>query len=79
MSTLLWFDPGVEDVFTLKRGHKLIDRHYRTLRRYAIYGCRDVNGCMVQLEVCKLPGGVGTTVEAYRRFISRLNNVAAAS
>jgi hypothetical protein len=75
MAALNWFCPDGETVFTLSRGHREIDCTYWTLRRYAKYGSRDVNGETVLLQVCKLPGGIGTTLEAYRRFISRLSGV----
>lgn len=76
-SRLVWFDPGDEQTFTLNRGHKEIEATYSTLRRYAYEGARAASGGLVQLEVCKTPPGLATTLGAYRRFISRLSLVIA--
>jgi hypothetical protein len=76
-SSLNYFDPNGEESFTLSRGHKTIEVKYDTLRTYAMVGKESVTGEIVKLEVCHLPYGLSTTVEAYRRFISRLNGVVA--
>jgi hypothetical protein len=76
-SNWAFFTPGNEQPFTLSRGPKELGITYWSLWRYARYGRKGLDGAVVRLEVCLLPGGLGTTLEAYARFIARLNGATA--
>lgn len=68
-----FFDPGDEETFLLSQAPKSISLSYWSLRDYAHQGKLSIRGALVRLEVCQLPQGLGTTLQAYRRFIARLN------
>lgn len=73
---LVYFDPGNEELFSLKQCEHVLGLTYKTMKRYACWGVPDINGKPVRLEVCRLPSGAtATSREAYRRFIRRINAV----
>lgn len=45
----------------------------RTVHRWYYIGLRSINGLRVKLEARLAPGGMATTMAAYRRFINKLN------
>ena len=71
----VWFDPGEETTFVLSDARQ----HGIRMSRKALLSCafdgRDspLTGEIVRLRVCRLPGGIGTTVEEYHRFVSQMN------
>lgn len=75
-------DIEAEDVFLLSEGQRkqAVGKSYTRLREYIVNGVpiADENGrrIMIKLESIKLPTGLATSVEAYGRFIRRLNGAA---
>lgn len=74
-----WFDPQNDDgeaeqMFLLKHPPQGLQASYHTLRACALQGLQSpLTGQRVRLRVCRLPEGIGTTVEEYQRFLSRVN------
>lgn len=67
-------DQTKEDVFQLSDGPKKVSKSYWTLRSFILHGKqRSSDGKIIYLERIELTGGLATSVEAYNRFISRLN------
>lgn len=71
-----WFSPGGERPFMLTEPPPQLKCTMRTLRSCALRGRERVdNGHIVKLRVCRLPQGIGTTVEEYIRFLGLINGV----
>lgn len=69
-----WFDPTGETMFLLSEGQKNVGHSYETLRNAALSGVKNERAQVrVYLRVCKLPGGMGTTLQEYERFITAMN------
>lgn len=70
-----FFDPGDEKPFLLGEAPRNgIQRGYDTMRNWALEGIENpITKEKVRLRVCRTPAGLATTMEEYRRFISRLN------
>ena len=69
-------DPVSEESFLLSEAKKYIPRvSQHQLRRWIIHGKVREDGAMIHLEKCLLPGGMGTSVEAYHRFLRNLNGL----
>lgn len=67
-------NPGIEDTFPLSDGPKKVGKSYSALKSYIDIGKkRRGDGAVVFLEKIMLTSGLGTSVEAYNRFIIRLN------
>ena len=63
-----------EQVFLLSESTKYIERSKSAAERYCRAGARNpYTGEQIYLEAITLPGGVGTSVEAYHRFIMAIN------
>lgn len=62
-----------EDVFMLGQGPTKVGKSASGLRDMIIRGRRSIDGRLVKLEMCRLSGGTGTSVEALRRFRRALN------
>lgn len=73
----VWFDPGAETPLLLADIPKTVKSvSYDTLRSCALRGRENtLTGATVRLRVCRLPQGIGTTVEEYRRFLSAMNSI----
>ena len=67
-------DPEEEDVFVLSDGQKKVSKHYNTLRHYIHVGVfNKTTEKTTKLESFLLPEGEATSVQAYDRFIRRIN------
>jgi len=67
-------DPSKEDIFVLSESPKRLRKSSRMVRLYITQGVKNVmTGEIVKLESIRLPGGLGTSMEAWFRFIERLN------
>lgn len=63
-----------ETCFPLSEARKHgIDRSRWTLWKYQTQGKRRADGKLIYLEKCILTGGVGTSAQAWQRFIARIN------
>ena len=65
-------DSGVEALSDVARRVRV---SVHVLRNCALIGRKDCRGQRQYLEVCRLPCGVGTSQEAYLRFLRRLNGI----
>jgi len=70
-------DPLSEKVRSLSDIARIVGISGKVLRDCARRGRRTPGGEWVRLEVCLLPGGLGTSEEACLRFLRRLNGVSA--
>lgn len=69
-------DIEAERVFLLSDGKTIpqVNQSYHSLRRYIKVGCvNQTTGEVVCLPSAILPGGMGTSIEAYQWFIRELN------
>lgn len=69
-------DPTKELVISLRRlGMKLPERVSKTtVHRWVKVGITRSQKAPVKLESIRMPWGIGTSMEAYKRFIKRLNS-----
>ena len=68
-------DPLQEQVLSLSEMARLIGISSKSLRDCAKRGRRAPGGERIRLEVCLMPGGLGTSQEACLRFLRRLNGI----
>lgn len=68
-------DFGKEDPIYFSDGPRKIPGCYsdRTLYNWVYRGIKGLTGSRVRLEARRAPGGMATTMAAYRRFINKLN------
>jgi hypothetical protein len=66
-------DPRTEELVTLKELGQRLQRTYNNIYELVRVGRESVGGKTVQLEVIKTPGGMRTSMEAYYRFLRKLN------
>jgi hypothetical protein len=68
----LYFAPVGEQKFYLCDAPGVVQESAACLRDIIRRGRRSASGRRVLLEICVLPRGIGTTLEAYNRFLERL-------
>jgi len=66
-------DHETESVFRLADGPSMVGKSYHTLYNYGTKG-KEVGGVIVKLDVLALTSGLGTSVEAWHRFIAAIND-----
>ena len=71
-------DPDQEECFVLSEGKRIIGQSYRELYNYIYEGVPQIAvgediRAKQYLEWIQLPGGMGTSKEAWGRFLLRIN------
>lgn len=66
-------DARKEKLLTLKELARELDLSYNTVNRMATNGTTSVRGNVVRLECVKTTSGKKTSIEAYYRFIGKIN------
>jgi hypothetical protein len=66
-------DPKTEKLISLRQLGKEIERGYNNILELVKVGRQSVGGKTVKLEAIKTPSGWMTSMEAYYRFVRKLN------
>lgn len=65
-------DAKTEDTFLIANSEAKIGKSYYSVHKYIRYGV-EKDGRKIFLQSIDLPGGLGTSVEAYYRFVEEMN------
>ena len=71
----VYLDPVLEDAKSLHEVGREVGVSGRVLRSCARRGRSDAQGETHRLEICRLPSGMGTSKEAYLRFLRKINGI----
>jgi len=74
----VYMDPALEEAKSLYEVGKEVGVSGEVLRSCAKRGRRDAKGETHRLEICRLTSGMGTSKEAYLRFLRKINGIPAA-
>lgn len=70
-----YLDPSIEPAKSLFEVGREVGVDGEILRSCAKRGRKDMGGTIHHLEVCRLPGGLGSSKEAYIRFLRKINRL----
>jgi hypothetical protein len=66
-------DPKTEQLISLRELGKEIERSYNNVLELVLHGRDSIGGINVKLEAIKTPSGYKTSMDAYYRFVRKLN------